>query len=313
MRTLARPGLLARRSVQALVHYWPLALSDDVEGIHQARVASRRLRELVPVLASDPGQKKAIKLQRALRAVTRSLGPSRELDVATLTLAAIAGRSPAHAPAVAIVQDRVAEQRAEARVAMHHAAARMDIDRLGARTIDLSAGLTSARAIRERASRAAARLDRRARELETAVLKTGFLFAAGPLHGVRIALKKFRYALEVAERFGRFRLRGSMQQLKRLQTLLGDLHDLQVLAASVRDAIAVSPPARRPGISALADDIDDEIRNLHSQFVTDRIVLVRVLARATRVRDLLLILPAPGRSRAHRVRGIARGRLPEDS
>jgi CHAD domain-containing protein len=312
MRTLARPGHLARRSVNALAQQWPLALVDDIEGIHQARVASRRLRELVPVVARDPREGQALTLRRGLRAVTRLLGPSRELDVAGLTLAALEARAPAHARAIAIMRSRVAEERAKAAVAMHRAVAGVDIGRLAARTLACSAHLNSARAIRASAARAAARLDRRARALEAAVRGAGFVFAPGPLHGVRIALKKFRYSLEVVERFGRFRLRGSMQQLKQLQDLLGDLHDLQVLAGRVRDAIALAVAGTRPVLAPFVSEIDDEIRLLHSRFVTDRGGLVRVLARSARVCDVLVSLPAPGRSRAHRARGRAGGRLREN-
>jgi CHAD domain-containing protein len=312
MRTLARPGVLARRSVKALAHQWRLALSDDVEGIHQARVVSRRLREFVPVLAGDPCEGQSLKLRRDLRAITRLLGPSRELDVAALTLDALEERSPAHAPAIAIVRGRVAGERTEARVAMRQAVIGVDIDCLAARTLACASDLISARAIRGCAARAAARLDRRAREFEAAVLRAGIVFAPGPLHEVRIALKKFRYALEVAERLGRFRLRGSLQPLKRLQTLLGDLHDLQVLAGRVRDAIAMSTGRRRPALVALVNDIDDAIRAMHSQFVTDRLGLVPVLARSTRVCDVLMTLPAPVRPRARIARGRAGGRLRED-
>jgi len=312
MRTLARPRYLARRSGGALREQWPLALVDDIEGIHQTRVASRRLRELVPVLASDPDDRQSAELRRRLRYVTRLLGPSRELDVAGQTLEALGSRTPSHAAAIAIVRAYVDRERSDASRAMRHTVAVVDVDHLAVRTQELAARLDSPGAIRDCAGRAAARLDRRVRELEAAVLSAGIVYAPGPLHGVRIALKKFRYAFEVAERVGRFRLRGSMQQLKWLQTLLGDLHDLQVLAARVRDVVAFSPGRRRPALAALVSDIDDEIRILHSRFVTDRVSLVRVFARATRVRDALLILPAPGRSRARSARGRARGRLRED-
>ena len=312
MRTLARPRYLARRSVGALLEQWPLALVDDIDGIHQTRVASRRLRELVPVLASDPDDGQSVELRRRLRYFTRLLGPSRELDVADQTLEALGSRTPSHAAAIAIVRAYVDRERSDASRAMRHAVAAVDIDHLAVRTRELAARLDSPGAIRDCAGRAAARLDRRAHELETAVLGAGIVYVPGPLHGVRIAIKKFRYTFEVAERVGRFRLRGSMQQLKRLQTLLGELHDLQVLAARVRDVAALAPTRRRPALVALVNDIDDEIRILHSRFVTDRVSLVRVFARATRVRDALLSLPAPGRSGARRARGRAQGRLRED-
>jgi CHAD domain-containing protein len=312
MRMLAGPQYLARRSVGALREQWPLALVDDIEGIHQTRVASRRLRELLPALASDPDDGQSIELRRRLRYLTRLLGPSRELDVAGQTLEALESRTPSHAIAIAIVRASVDRERSDASRMMRHGVAGVDIDGLAVRTRELAARLDSPGAIRACAGRAAARLDRRAHELEAAVLGAGVVYAPGPLHGVRIALKKFRYAFEVAQRVGRFRLRGSMQQLKWLQTLLGDLHDLQVLAARVRDVVALSQARRRPALVALVNAIDDDIRILHSRFVTDRASLVRVLARAARVRDVLGSLPASDRSRACSVRGRARGRLRED-
>jgi CHAD domain-containing protein len=310
MRMLARPQYLARRPVGALLEQWPLALVDDIEGIHQTRVASRRLRELLPVLASDSDDGQSAELRRRLRYLTRLLGPSRELDVAGQTLEALGSRTPSRA--IAIVRAYVDRERSDASRVMRQGVAAVDINHLSLRTRELAARLDSPGAIRNCAGRAAARLDRRAHELEAAVLGAGIVYAPGPLHGVRIALKKFRYAFEVAERVGRFRLRGSMQHLKRLQTLLGDLHDLQVLAARVRDVVARSQARRRPALVALVNAIDDDIRMLHSRFVTDRVSLVRVFARATRVRDALLSLPAPGRSGARRARGRARGRLRED-
>jgi CHAD domain-containing protein len=285
---------------------------DDIEGIHQTRVASRRLRELLPVLASDPDDRQSVELRRRLRYLTRLLGPSRELDVAGQTLEALGSRTPSHAIAIAIVRASVDRERSDASRVMRHGVAAVDVNHLGVRARELAARLASPGAIRHCAGRAAARLDRRAHELEAAVLGAGVVYAPGPLHGVRIALKKFRYAFEVAERVGRFRLRASMQQLKWLQTLLGDLHDLQVLAARVRDVAALSPARRRPALAALVNDIDENIRILHSRFVTDRVSLVRVFARATRVRDALLSLPAPAPVRARSARGRARGRLRED-
>jgi CHAD domain-containing protein len=310
MRMLARPQYLARRSVGALLEQWPLALVDDIEGIHQTRVASRRLRELLPVLASDPHDGQSVELRRRLRYLTRLLGPSRELDVAGQTLEALGSRASSRA--IAIVRASVDHERSDASRVMRHGVAGVDIVGLAVRTREFAARLDSPGAIRACAGRAAARLDRRARELEAAVLGAGIVYAPGPLHGVRIALKKFRYAFEVAERVGRFRLRGSMQHLKRLQTLLGDLHDLQVLAARVRDVVALSQARRRPALVALVNAIDDDIRILHGRFVTDRASLVPVLARAARVRDVLGSLPASDRSRACSVRGRARGRLQED-
>ena len=293
MRTLAHPRTLARRPVRALLAQWPLALVDEVEGIHQARVASRRLRELVPAVARAADAREARALRRGLRAVTQLLGRSRELDVALETLQAIEARAPHHAVAVAAVGAHVARERAEAGQEVRAHLAGVDVDDLAAGTLALAGRSESAAATRTCARRVAARLGRRATELEHAVVGAGLIFAPGPLHGVRIALKKFRYALELAERLGRFRLAGSMQRLKRLQNLLGELHDLQVLGGLARDVMAQAHGSRRSELESLVGGIDLEIRALHSQFLAERESIVALLARSTGVRRTLVSLPPP--------------------
>ncbi len=56
----------------------------DVRALHQTRVASRRLREILPVLQVDP--EVASRLGRRLRKVTQRLGAVRELDVLSLLI-----------------------------------------------------------------------------------------------------------------------------------------------------------------------------------------------------------------------------------
>ena len=311
MRTLAHPRTLARRPVRALLAQWPLALADEVEGIHQARVASRRLRELVPAVARRRDAREARALRRAARDVTRLLGRSRELDVALETLLAIEARAPDHGVAAAEVRAHVVRERAQAGRDVRDHVTAVDLNGLAAGTIVLAGRSESPAAIRSCARRVSARLGRRARELEHAVVRAGLIFAPGPLHSVRIALKKFRYALEVAERLGRFRLVGSMRRLKRLQNLLGELHDLQVLGGLARDVMAQAPASRRREIESLVTRIDDEIRALHSQFLVERETIVALLARATWVRRTLVALPPPSdlaaRSAARATAGLAAG------
>jgi len=293
MRALAQPRSLARRPVRALLAQWPLALADEVEGIHQARVASRRLRELVPAVARAADAREARALRRGFRQVTRLLGRSRELDVALDTLLAIEARAPAHAVAVAAIRASVALARAEAGREVRDRLASLDVSGLAARTLALAGRSASRADVQACARRAAARLGRRAAGLQHAVVGAGLMFAPGPLHGVRIALKKFRYALEVAERLGRFRLSGSMRRLKGLQNLLGELHDLQVLGGLARDVMTQATPPRRAGLERLVTSIDDEIRALHSRFLSERERLVALLARSESVRKTLVRLPPP--------------------
>ena len=75
------PEQVIRRCLRALGRSLPKAVEGDARAIHKARVASRRVREALPiVLASAPG-KKSRKLRTRVERVTRALGPVRETDV----------------------------------------------------------------------------------------------------------------------------------------------------------------------------------------------------------------------------------------
>ena len=59
VRTVSVTSSLLTRRARALHRYLPLAIKGDDRGVHQARVASRRLREAVPVLAGNLKHAKA--------------------------------------------------------------------------------------------------------------------------------------------------------------------------------------------------------------------------------------------------------------
>ena len=71
--------MLLLRRARELGRQLPAAMAGDDVGVHQARVASRRLREAVPVLAADTKIRK--KAERKIRRVTQALGTVREMDV----------------------------------------------------------------------------------------------------------------------------------------------------------------------------------------------------------------------------------------
>ncbi|MBA2354814.1 MAG: CHAD domain-containing protein, partial [Acidobacteria bacterium] len=64
-----------QRRHEALATHLAAARNGDVEAVHQARVASRRLREVVPVVAANLPRARRKRLERDLRRLTRALGP----------------------------------------------------------------------------------------------------------------------------------------------------------------------------------------------------------------------------------------------
>ena len=77
--------LLALRA-GALKRHLAEARDGNVHGVHQARVASRRLREAVPVLTTGVKGTKAGKARGKIRRLTKALGSVRELAVTLLLL-----------------------------------------------------------------------------------------------------------------------------------------------------------------------------------------------------------------------------------
>ena len=283
MRVLARPLLLVNRPAEEFLRQWPLALRGDIEGIHQARVATRRLREALPLLRRGARDHEPALIREALQALTRALGPSRELDVSRLVLHDIVARRPAFERAAAATDRRLAILRAAAAEALVQVGEGIDVAALTARTRELALRLDGEPGSSGCARRAGERLHGRAHDLQAAVIRAGRVYAPGPLHAVRISLKKFRYCFELAGRLARGRHAATLRRLKTLQDILGEMHDLQILAAQVRDAGAWVPARQQPSLKALADHIDEGIRDLHSHYIDNRGLLVPVLARTMRL------------------------------
>jgi CHAD domain-containing protein len=299
MRVLARPGLLLRRRLNAIETQLPAAIAGDVEGIHQARVASRRLREILPLVAAAAGRHARRALRRDIRSITRRLGPLREIDVALETLAEMDTSAPAHAAAIALVRTRTALERERMHPKIGSALAKIQAGHLGRRIRDMVTVLNRTEQTARCGVGAAARLDSRMSRLNEAMGAVGAVYAPGPLHEVRIALKKFRYALEIAVEIGRFRLDASLKCVKSMQDVLGTMHDLQVLASRVRDCEA-SPrvPGGKRQLRLLAAELDERIRQLHSRYLDQRRTLEPVVGRAQRVAEALGSMSVYGKPEA---------------
>ncbi|MFM8410731.1 MAG: CHAD domain-containing protein [Alphaproteobacteria bacterium] len=103
----------------------------DPEGVHDMRVASRRLRASLAVLEPWLPASDLARVNPALRSVTRALGAVREIDVDRALLARMRVRStPARAIALEDVDARLVRRLRRARTRMMGRFARVDLDRL---------------------------------------------------------------------------------------------------------------------------------------------------------------------------------------
>jgi CHAD domain-containing protein len=219
----------------------------NVEALHHTRVASRRLRELLPLLELDRDVTR--KLSRRLRKVTKGLGTVRELDVLKLLIQELAEDGRYTPTALRQLAAAVAQERAGARERLSAKLPTARLERL-ARTLErvserLASGDSESGQRRTKgASRAwlwglEARVSLRGACVRAAIEAVGGVYAPERLHGVRIAVKKLRYAAELVAEATRKRIGADIAVLKAAQDLLGRLHDLEVLL--VRATCATAP------------------------------------------------------------------------
>ncbi|HTI38329.1 MAG TPA: CHAD domain-containing protein [Vicinamibacterales bacterium] len=287
--------LLDRRT-RALKRHIPRAIAGDDVGVHQARVASRRLREAVPVLSEGLHGSKAGKAQRKIRKLTQALGTVRELDVALGLIDELDARQEVPKAALADVRAHVMSEREDRRRVMHERLEDVNREKLERRLQSVRDALAAPSPDHAWRSALAHRLVTGARRLDHAITKAGQIYAPEALHQVRIASKKLRYALEIADESRAARCTADLRLMKRVQDALGRLHDLQVLQHHVAELDA-APISRRaagdPGLAVLARVIEDDCRMLHARYVA---LMPALQEAATRIRrEIAVRVTAPRR------------------
>jgi CHAD domain-containing protein len=260
--------LLATRA-RALARHHARARKGEASGVHQARVASRRLREAVPVLtAGRKGVGRGWAMRR-LRELTRALGAVRESDVTLDLIHELGGRERLPAAAVDELRARVEQARERRCERQLDAVGRLDVKKLTRRLDTMAGAVADGQRSGGWRTALAARLVSRAKALAQAAGDAGHLYEPERLHTVRIAVKKLRYALELSRETGTATADPPIRRLRAIQDLLGRLHDLQVLAAHVA-AVQADPSPHVPmdQLDAAARTLEAECRHLHAKYLS---------------------------------------------
>jgi len=245
----------------------------DVTALHRARVATRRLRELVPLMQLQGST--AHKLSRRLRTFTARLGTIRESDVLLGLVDELHAERRASSEVLARVGMALARDRDDARRRALERLPLAGMRRLARKLRGIADDLESEPLRNTRAVRWAidARIARRASRLAEALSHAGAVYLPERLHAARIAVKKLRYVLEAAGQLSDTRVRDDIAVLRRVQDALGRMHDLQVLIERVRGVQAiVTPPTVTlwSSLDLLIRQLDDECRRLHARYMRAR-------------------------------------------
>jgi CHAD domain-containing protein len=261
---------MIRQRLSALARELPSASGGNVNAIHQARVATRRVRAALPIVTRGSRRRK---LKKSFTRVTRALGGVRELDVAVLTLDELV--SDPSVPTEGLVQLRgiLQEERQRLYSEMNAILQHVDLDRLQRKTLaaaERDAEHDSEQSDLKRLKSVIKRAGKRALDLQAAIENAGNIYLADRLHQVRIAVKKLRYVLEIARELSRSRASARIRMLKNVQDLLGRMHDLEVLITRIR---ALQGSERAPTLKISADldrlvrRLETECRQLHVRYM----------------------------------------------
>jgi CHAD domain-containing protein len=267
------------------------AAAEDIEGIHQMRVASRRWRALLATHHAMLRNRPAKSLLREVRAITRNLGKARELDV---TLALLEGLHPSldetATPALVDVIGHLRDVRDAERDAVTEGIQIAQSDELKALRKDLAKcvsgkGVCYRKQSKIELTRAYKDLCKNYRAWKKEPTEEG-------VHAIRIAFKKFRYSCESFRNLYGKRMTKVLKELKKTQESLGEWNDYRIARDYVIAIGEDAPDDLKPGFTALTKRLEAESARRLEAFAKT----ATAYFEKSRRKSMLELLDSPGKS-----------------
>jgi CHAD domain-containing protein len=221
---------------------------NNPEGVHDMRVASRRLRSVVKDFSPYLRQRRLRRLKEDLKTIADALGAVRDQDVALIALENLATIAP---PEVSAGFEPFAnERRMELDLARSELEEALATESLAGLQEEFKAALEhEAKAPRKQKDDDRRAESRSFRQIGRDVIlaRLGDLqdlsaslyrpLKTKPLHRMRLAAKSLRYALELFDQCWNEPLKPFAKEIARLQTSLGELHDCDEWIAGLGAAL----------------------------------------------------------------------------
>jgi len=282
----ATPIAFFLRQAALLRSQLPGLLDGRLDSIHDARIATRRIREVLPLTHEWQGSRDADDFSARISELGRSLGKARDADVRIALLRYFEARLPHTASSVAFVRQRQEHDRLIRARKLIKRLERLDVAEELAR---LSIGAARQRRRFWVAMTGAWRhqlrqlVAERAQEASAALVHATGVYFPNRSHAARIAIKKFRYTVEISTATGLLADPPLLRTLKKAQDLLGELHDRQTLIDELTGA------AGRPEVDAqialVVRVAEVEIADLQARVLARRAEVLDACQRALRKVD----------------------------
>jgi CHAD domain-containing protein len=222
--------------------------ADDIEYVHRARVAARRLRTALKLFAEGFPPAAVRRWRKSIRRVARALGEARDRDVQIEFLYELLCRmdNKEHLPGVIGVLVALQRRRRRKQQSVVKGVARFQREgTLGELRQALRKLARSAAAAKTRPAPSAKsmtlfgrRIRRRLKKMLDHEDSLNNSDQCERHHAMRIAVKRLRYALEICRPLYAGRLEPMVEAAKRAQTLLGEVHDCDVWLDELQAIVA---------------------------------------------------------------------------
>ena len=229
--------VLRKEASAMLAHVPGTRLGEDIESLHQMRVATRRMRAGMDMFASVLPVR-AGRLRAELGWLAALLGEVRDLDIQLGRFDDWTEEMPGdHREALDELADLLAGHRVQARRALLEALDSRRYERLVSGLVAMLVQGPSSRSTTGRAPAVTTMPElieerhRAARKAASRAKRTG---AATDYHRLRIRCKRLRYALEFASGLYDGELKGFVRQMTRLQDALGSMQDAAVASSRLQ-------------------------------------------------------------------------------
>lgn len=273
--------MLNSRTLASLLDEQTSALRTQLDGVydgaadavHDARVATRRIRELLALVPAVPGRDGEHDAVSCYREIGRALGRVRDLDVQLGLISNVTARVPETAPSLLFVRQDYERNRLVKMRRLIKTLESVNIDHL----LHL-AGDRHASGLRKRLTSNGWRqqlkrlvVERAHTAVDAMKHATGVYFPKRA-HGARIAIKQVRYASEIAAATGVLATEAAIKTLRKGQQILGDLHDRQALADTL-EGYGKHDGVDKAHVTLAREVLDREVLQLHTAYLARRVAL----------------------------------------
>ncbi|MBI4558296.1 MAG: CHAD domain-containing protein [Candidatus Hydrogenedentes bacterium] len=246
---------LLKMQVRAMRKHLKTARTQDLDGIHDLRVASRRLRAVLTEHAALFEKAALKRFQRRTRRLTNALGKPRELDSLLVLLEKLRdGARGTMREAILYVTGWLKAHRDAEADHVAEGVKLVESPKFDKSLMALFESLNADNACY--IETAASNLDEQFRNLALRFDLWQGSHAEEALHKVRVQLKKLRYSCEIYEPLYGAEMKDFLAMLREAQEHLGNWNDCRVLRGYLQQAAEGAPEKAKKGIPKVLASLD---------------------------------------------------------